>query len=1539
MKDENLNWDEAAAVVDDDVEAPPTCTVANDNTSLSSPDGGGGGASVTCPHHSTAAAPSHQGDDARKRKKRTGTTTRRRGANTKSSLRKKGRSSVSSSTITKRNMLSSFSSLEDQPGTPPRRTTIPTSSSTSSTGSPATTTTTTTHENGIPSALPVIPSSQWNRYDVLVGRGNGIARNPGNIFFRCVVWDAKEEYRRALNANKLSIAQERVIDVITGRGGRILEPYTGVVTSSNKKNTVQKKQEENTATTNRKKRRNTKQKNANKVSCEEEGDGDDEDEDCPGEEYNEREESENCEYFVVVSKARALEKACQALREKKNLKPPEGYEAYCREKVNNDAGSFAGNGVPPSLYNFTLGEDNKEDAFSLHEAAAASETKKKKKEKKNGKTCGTARSSSSSKRRPPVSKKTAKKGSTLRKNNVKTVKKTSRSSSNASKHAIPTKKTRKAKSTKTTIRGGGGDDDATTAPATTTTHKDISSHVVRGGGVLTVVRPSESDRLNGYPDDGQTFQPDFTGHTSTTYQDEPIPFSFLMAADKLAAASRYLLQPSYEHYRGIEYENYGEVNNDDSFSCFEKFDGSGNDDNDAATTSSGYHGKFAGKVVKQEEDYGYDEGQKNQKDDACVAAIMGKKNGVRDVLPCSSPSSRKEGLATTPNVVTPSSSSRKANNSKNKERPPLVPITPRPSVLHPMEATLATPLVVSAAERVKQNKRNSTKNKNKIKDMELTGETELDQHGMIAATVSPFCVTPTFAQQSQAGHSLLLPRNVSFTTSGSSVAGLSCPPAPVAGLRMASTGALSSTTTLTSASSLQSLAQVASLEMALEGQKKKKRQTKESHTGGEKRRKTRMSDTTKENGTSSKKKIEAAKKKSKKDKSKNLDAGPFSILLPRKKSIADTSPPSAARKLSDDWFGSAKPTTTTNHMNANVDGVSGEYSARKCSLGTSAASASASKTTAFPSDLDDLFAALPPSLTAFASGIFHSSSSAARGQDDSQTLHQSSSNMLSEKGSMLSSSLDDADDDTDEPDFPALAQLLRSISQMSQQEHQVLPTSAKETKADSLLLDDDDEDNEVETGNTHSLENFMRSWVQLSQKDEQGWATVHRSRGHTTTTRQDTMTLGDDEEDLTDIPPPLAQLLRSLSSRTTSQQWEKEGQGLAGYHPGDPSNISYTTDDGEEPGDIAPALVHLLRSLSDVSRQPPEKEEPTPDSTNNQHGANNSTADEELLSDLLAAEDFSPGLREITKELFFEENDTNHRKEQQDRMDNDHGQLWMHNDAQQGEEFAAVGVAAPTRMTRAVTHDVEDEHLEGHLERAMWKNNEPSAGAEVYSFSLSPSTVMDPEGLQEHDVDVVSQQHDPCDSSNDFKKPPPFHANRSWSRIAVEPPSLTARHSLQHDELDNESKSFATKMASSSEASALLSMLSSMRKTCHSDGVGGHHHHHETTTTTTATRGSYLPAILVALGDDDDCGNGGSGDAAPSGKLGHLFKRRHRFLGPVQVLHVETQPGGTSRIILKGLPSRFAALGGSSSSFVVGRRSDPASHPATDSEGAGHFSL
>lgn len=161
-------------------------------------------------------------------------------------------------------------------------------------------------------------------------------------------------------------------------------------------------------------------------------------------------------------------------------------------------------------------------------------------------------------------------------------------------------------------------------------------------------------------------------------------------------------------------------------------------------------------------------------------------------------------------------------------------------------------------------------------------------------------------------------------------------------------------------------------------------------------------------------------------------------------------------------------------------------------------------------------------------------------------------------------------------------------------------------------------------------------------------------------------------------------------------------------------------------------------------------------------------------------------------------------------------------------------------------------------------------------------------------------------------KPPDLRSHSSsWCGIPIEPPTLGAQHSLQPNEFDEEfNLSFPSAQTTSSATSstnagntedlAMFSTLWSMdhvknpRKNASSNSNG--------------SRGTFVPAILVALDDNDSY--------APDEQLLGRHSN-HKVLGQVQVVHVETGPGGTSRITLQGLPSHVVSLGSSVSGCIA----------------------
>jgi hypothetical protein len=58
--------------------------------------------------------------------------------------------------------------------------------------------------------------------DVLLGRGNGIATHPGNCLYREMVWNAREDYKKAFRFEKMYVVDHVYRQIIT-YGGRFLE--------------------------------------------------------------------------------------------------------------------------------------------------------------------------------------------------------------------------------------------------------------------------------------------------------------------------------------------------------------------------------------------------------------------------------------------------------------------------------------------------------------------------------------------------------------------------------------------------------------------------------------------------------------------------------------------------------------------------------------------------------------------------------------------------------------------------------------------------------------------------------------------------------------------------------------------------------------------------------------------------------------------------------------------------------------------------------------------------------------------------------------------------------------------------------------------------------------------------------------------------------------------------------------------------------------------------------------------------------------------
>ena len=156
-----------------------------------------------------------------------------------------------------------------------------------------------------------ITKNDLHPYDVLLGRGRGTTENSGNWFFRCLVWEAKEEYRQANKARRVQVAYDKVLRPIQDMGGRILQKY------EKKKH---RKRWEHHNKDNNFLPDSTRRDPRNGNSCYDHGktshcdeDDDDDDDDCD---------------YVIVPEDRALEKARQALRERKTKGPPKDYRKY-----------------------------------------------------------------------------------------------------------------------------------------------------------------------------------------------------------------------------------------------------------------------------------------------------------------------------------------------------------------------------------------------------------------------------------------------------------------------------------------------------------------------------------------------------------------------------------------------------------------------------------------------------------------------------------------------------------------------------------------------------------------------------------------------------------------------------------------------------------------------------------------------------------------------------------------------------------------------------------------------------------------------------------------------------------------------------------------------------------------------------------------------------------------------------------------------------------------------------------------------------------
>ena len=160
-----------------------------------------------------------------------------------------------------------------------------------------------------------------NEYDVLLGRGNGANNTRGNIFFRYLVWDAKEEYTKASNHNKVQIAQRRILNVIHSLGGRFLERHQNRTNNKCENKKQEKQPNEKNEKRGECKTQIQQQKRSVDNTQVEHGC-----ESAPGRCLDTT--TEDC-FYLRVSTGRAIEKACQALRERNQGMPPKGYESFC----------------------------------------------------------------------------------------------------------------------------------------------------------------------------------------------------------------------------------------------------------------------------------------------------------------------------------------------------------------------------------------------------------------------------------------------------------------------------------------------------------------------------------------------------------------------------------------------------------------------------------------------------------------------------------------------------------------------------------------------------------------------------------------------------------------------------------------------------------------------------------------------------------------------------------------------------------------------------------------------------------------------------------------------------------------------------------------------------------------------------------------------------------------------------------------------------------------------------------------------------------
>ena len=551
-------------------------------------------------------------------------------------------------------------------------------------------------------------------------------------------------------------------------------------------------------------------------------------------------------------------------------------------------------------------------------------------------------------------------------------------------------------------------------------------------------------------------------------------------------------------------------------------------------------------------------------------------------------------------------------------------------------------------------------------------------------------------------------------------------------------------------------------------------------------------------------------------------------------------------------------------------------------------------TTAFPSDLDEMLSALPPSLTAFASGMFHSSSSSS----SASALLLSSNN------------------NSNHVDLPPSL-----VARHSNNQKQLPPAN---TKPFTTM-----------TGGKPALAPLQPRPV-ASAESTPSPNNPAKTLGHASSGKLeqgDSDTTGLEEDDLTDMPPALVQLLRSISLMS-QQQEEKELEGSR-----------------EGPGG------------TELTKLPPNST--TVASANTTETNMTNTKDDDIINEFLSTEDFPPHeLKEITAEILkdvrFSTTKHSDKTTTKDMMEmnelsgsnNLDTDEYVQSDKDENvlsngmtrsslnDEKSHCSLGASPRITRAVTHDVQDDPCSQQQQQHQKdeSSSPPSScggdtderhcgdGNGATNNIVSPSTVMDIKDVQNEEYDdchttnmMIGDDHvdnskqknkntedeDPNNIAEDrILKPPALHAAcSSWSGMSVEPPSLQARHSLKFDEIEREI-----------------------------DGqpIPSVHQHEQGTTSATscAKKGAAHPMLWNSIAADEDfgrCGRGNSSSVTQSTHVrGYLVAvgedgtiETQQFLGPVQVMHVENGTGGGGhRVILKGSPLT-PLLGDASSSSTT----------------------